>query len=339
MNDQAKSNKINIRVILLTGLISLTVGVGSGLLINYLTEKRAKLTYDITTQEVFSGQLNNIGIFALRIANDGKREIEQILCHLSFPAGKITEKRIVGIPESARTLIGDGKEIEVNVPFLNPGEQFSIQILLAEVTQPLARPTIEVRGKGILGKQAESEKSSQGPAKEIFPIIISAVGALLTAVFFIRKVFVRKVIIKDFDELIGKTIDETGHHGDQRDTLAYALEMKSLSEEAQAIRESPRDLTYWASSDALCNKWLRLGDADRLRSGIEALNFLINYAAIHDSSQRIIMLNMARLSIFLKDVEQARKYLKIAKEKKDIIIEKRINADPGLKAIYEENGA
>jgi hypothetical protein len=338
MDNQKTTNKIQFRIILLTGLVSLVVGVGSGLLINYFTEKRAKLTYDITTQEVFSGQLNNIGIFAMRIANDGKREIEQILCQLVFPEGKITERRIVGIPESARSVKEVDNEVEVNVPFLNPGEQFSIQILLSGVIKPLVRPTIEVRGKGILGKQAESEKSSRGG--EVFSIITAVFAALGTAVTF--AIYSRRKIapfyLKYLKPVEIETIEESHHSGDQRDILAYALELKSLSEDAQYIRNLPRKITYWSLSDALCNRWLISADKDRIRSGIEALDLLIDYAAIHDQSKRIIMVNMARLALALEDIEKARGYLKIAKERQDTIINKRIKADPTLKTISVETG-
>ena len=131
MAEVERPQKTNTQAIVIAGLVSLVIGVGSGWLINYLTEKRAKLTYDVTTQEVFAGEAINLGIFAIRIANEGKKEVEKLSCHLTFPAGEISEIRITGVPESARTVNSSGTDIEVNLPFLNPGENFSIQLLLS----------------------------------------------------------------------------------------------------------------------------------------------------------------------------------------------------------------
>ncbi|MFI5397255.1 MAG: hypothetical protein ACHQ9S_17080 [Candidatus Binatia bacterium] len=311
-------------------MVSLIVGVGSGLLINFLTEKRAKLTYDVTTQEVFPGEQNNIGIFALRIGNDGKREIEQVLCHLRFPEGKITERRIAGIPESARVLGGSGNEIEVVVPFLNPGEQFSIQALLGEVKQPLGRPSIEVRGKGVLGTEAQPEKSSRGSLPQFLSLAIAVTATLLTALTTLTTRIIRRGPLQTL-------INPSRHSADQRDTVAFALEAKGLPEDAKDIRSWPRDLTYWAASDALCNKWIRAGDPGQVRNGIEALDLLLDYVSISDDSRRIVMLNLSRLSISAGDRDLAMKYFAAARDKNDRIVEKRIKADAGLLALAKEH--
>ncbi len=218
MPDETIASRSNIKTILLTGLVSLVVGVGSALLINYFTEKRLKLTYDITTQEVFPGQQNNIGIFALRIVNDGKREIEQVLCHVGFSQGRITERSVAGIPAFAGNVTGSENYIEVTVPFLNPGEQFSVHALLANVSSPLSRPSIDVRGKGILGTDALPDKGTQTSITEVLITTIAVLLSFVTATFtfwFSRR---RPQV----------TATSTGHSGDHRDTIAFVLEIKDM---------------------------------------------------------------------------------------------------------------
>jgi len=333
MTDKENTKKGTLSTILITGLVSLAVGIGSGLLINYFTEKRPKLTYDITTQEVFTGQINNIGIFAFRVSNDGKQEIEKLLCHLKFSEGKITERRVGGVPVSARTVVGSDDEIEVSVPFLNPNEHFSVQVLLGNVKQPLVRPSIEIRGKGVIGKEIVSSKSSKKSFSEIFPLLSVALVTLLTALITLKSLMDRR--LKNLSEMLDEKEEPTKHaSGDQRDTIAFALDTKALYEDAKMIREWPRELPYWAASDSLCNKWLISKDHDRIKKGIESLDFLVDYAEIADASKRIIFLNMAKLAFAVDNLDLSKKYLSDALLEQDDFIKKRIQADTTLSSIY-----
>jgi len=57
--------------VITTTIVSLVIGVGSGFLINYTTEKRLGLMYDLTSIEVFPGQTQKIGIISVRVSNTG----------------------------------------------------------------------------------------------------------------------------------------------------------------------------------------------------------------------------------------------------------------------------
>jgi hypothetical protein len=331
MADDALTPKTNLRAVLLTGIVSLVVGVGSGLLINYLTEKSPSLTYDITTQEVFPGEQHTIGIFALRVANDGKREIEQLFCQIRFLEGQVTERRVAGLSQSARTIGGTGRDVDVSVPFLNPGEQFSIQVLLADVKQPLPRPSVEVRGKGITGKEAQSEGGSRKPISELLSVAIAAIATLLTAfaTLWTSRMSRRSVTL----EALRESANPKHHSADQRDTIAYAMEAHGLPNDAAVIREWPRQLSYWAASDILCSKWIREGDREHAQRGLVSLEFLTQYAAIAEDSRRIIALNMARLALAIGDGEMAKNHLRIAREKRDLIVAKRLKNDASLTSL------
>ena len=98
----------------------------------------------------------------------------------------------------------------------------------------------------------------------------------------------------------------THHSADPRDAVAFALETKGLDDDAKIIREWPRKLTYWAASDALCSKWRRGGDPGQIQKGIEALEFLMNYAAVVEGSRRIIALNIAKLALTIENHELAK---------------------------------
>src|SRR5215216_6097891 len=61
-------------VIVLTGLVSLGVGVGSGLLLDLFRAQAPKLTYTTTSAEMFPGTNQKTGIVLLRVTNNGRRE-------------------------------------------------------------------------------------------------------------------------------------------------------------------------------------------------------------------------------------------------------------------------
>lgn len=323
---EAGASKSSFWTVVLTGFVSLVVGVGSGVLINYFTEKHPKLTYDITTQEIFPGQQNNTGIFAVRIENSGKREIEQLECHLRFADGEVMERTIAGLPDSARRIVGGGNEITITVPFLNPGEKFSVHALLRKVKPPFVRPEIDLRGRGVLGLEAPTDKAT---TDGFVSTGISVLTALLTAFITLKSAKDRKISLTNLAKLEATEIP-TAQSGDQRDLIAFALESNALPDDARVIRQWPRKITFWAASDFLAAEWLRAGDRKRTENGLKALSFLVDYARISDDSKRIVILNMAKLAFRLGEIASAGKYLASVQKTADKVAEKRIQADPDL---------
>jgi hypothetical protein len=337
MTADVKGPSSNIRTIILTGIVSLVVGVGSGLLINYFTEKRPALVYEITTQEVFAGEQHNIGIFALRIRNSGKKEIEQTSAELHFQEGSITERRVAGISDQARSLGGSDRAVIVNIPFLNPQEQFSIQVLLANVKAPLDRPTIEVRGKGIKGIESSPETPVDSTTTKILSALSAAAGTLAaaTGIFLSRR---HRRLSRDLVGLPEFLGGDSGLHsgGDQRDAVAFALDGFNLGEDAKVIRSWPRELSYWAASDILTASWIQKADRDTAKGGLEALAFLMESAAISSDSRRIISLNACRLALLIGDRDAAKEHLLKARSAKEVFVEKRISLFPELVSLSKE---
>lgn len=330
MSENKSNDKSNIKAIILTGIVSLIVGVGSGWIINVLTDKQAKLTYDITTQEVFSGSSNNIGIFGIRISNTGKKEIEDVLSQLVFSEAEISEYRISGIPDASRKIKSSGSSFEINVPYLNPEEQVSIQILLKPTTKSLSPPLIDIRGKGVVGAIVEKEDQSKNKLYSLLSVAIAAFATLLTAIS-ISRTSLRKRIEASFEKRLQEETDEGEYHfADQRDTVAFVLEAKGLPEEAKFVRLIPRDISYWSIVDSLVSEWLEKNEKPEITKAIDALNYLMEYAAIADSSKQIINLNISRLAIAINEKTLASTHLNKAIEKESIILQKRISQYPEL---------
>lgn len=139
--------------LLLTAIGSAILAIVIGVLTNQFSEKNIKLTYDVTTLEKFSGTSQNIGIFGIRIRNEGEKEIENVLGNIEFTGATIIESIVSGIPKTSRKEITSNSKLEINIPFLNPDEQVSIQILLEPSLGKLSIPKINLRGKGIVGSK------------------------------------------------------------------------------------------------------------------------------------------------------------------------------------------
>lgn len=69
-------------VILVTGMVSLLVGVLGGVLVNRFTERRPGLEYELVTPAVFTGEKESIGVLVLNVSNPAQREVENVTCIL-----------------------------------------------------------------------------------------------------------------------------------------------------------------------------------------------------------------------------------------------------------------
>ncbi len=310
MNDSSNSKW---SIILFSGILSLIVGVASGYGVNWLSEKKAELSYDITAIQAFPGQ-EPVGIVALKIINSGKKELENIDANLRFSDAEVKEVIFQGLtPQSTSK---DKNSLRFQIPFLNPTENFSVQILVSPNSETLQKPLVDLRAKGAIGipfTQDETEKN-----KGTLTIFVAVLATLLTLFSAIKLKSGDK-----FDQ--GKK-----HSGDQRDLYAFVLSNCKLSHEAELIRAWPRDLSFWSASDILTEHWLQNIDRNTILSGITAFNELINYAEVAPSSVRILQLNAARLCLALNDIQLTRKYLADATSVKDLTISNRIKMLPSL---------
>ena len=126
------------------------------------------------------------------------------------------------------------------------------------------------------------------------------------------------------------------HDEDQRDTVAYALEVNGLSDEAKSVRSIPRKISYWSIVDSLVSEWLNKNDKLAIKKAIDALNYLMEYAFILDGSKQIINLNISRLAVAIDDKTLASTHLLKAIEKDSVIIQKRISQYPEINSMIGE---
>ena len=139
--------------IVVGGLISLLVGIGSALAVNYATEKRPQMAYDITSEEVFPGEENKLGILAMQVSNTGGIEIEDLQCRVDLNNATLTEPRCKGLSPDSYKMENEDSYVEVTAPFLNPGESFSLQMLLKTDGDSIISLRLTSEGRGCRSKE------------------------------------------------------------------------------------------------------------------------------------------------------------------------------------------
>lgn len=320
--------------LLFGGIISIVVGIASGYGVNWLSEKKAELTYDVTSIQAFPGQ-ERIGIVAVRISNTGSRELENIDATVRFSDAEVKEILFQGL--TPQTTNKEKGGVRFQIPFLNPAENFSVQILVSPTAQALQQPSVDLRAKGAVGIPINRDVSEKELSmKNLWSLLASAAATImaLSAAVVIRAKTSRISVIETANAIASMG---NRHSGDQRDVFAYVLGLCGLSVDANFIRAWPRDLSYWSISDILADRWIEANDEKVIRSGISALTELIDYAEIHPSSGRIIQLNISRLYLALNDAPSAKRYLNLANAEGDKVIAKRVALNPTLQELSRTN--
>jgi hypothetical protein len=291
MSDEPKTNY---KALIITGIISLAVAVGGNILVNKLTGEKLLLAYDLVVSETFSSSSGNIRIATISVVNNGSKSIDDVSLNVDFPDGSIQEYKLSGLQPNSYNIDKKTNKLSLSTKFLNPTEEFVVQLLLNNPSKTEFIPFIDLRGRGVLGSQVVKDKKSAFSES-----VLTALLALATAMaFFTQKSFRKKITGVDFEEL-RKIKDEVTrgdkHADEQRDVVAYILSVCSLGSYADEIRNIPRKISYWSICDHLTQKWLEADDVRLCENGANALERLIEYAAIADKSVLLIKSNIAKL--------------------------------------------
>jgi len=317
-------------LVLVTGAVSLAVGVGSGLLLDLFRGQAARLTYTITSAEVFPGESQKTGIVLVRVANVGRREAEDVLCRISLIGASIREQRVSGLSNIDQATKTTSDTIEVRLPFLNPREQLSFHLLLDMTGSQLVPPSVELRAKGVTGTQeglGDAERS-------VFSRVVSLGGGIFAGLA------TSLAFLLQFRERLGAGRLGSSHQGDQRDVLAYVLGAHGFFNEAEEMRRLSRSkIYYWSACDELVERWLRNGDRGEIARGVGTLLHLLDYARIAGSSSDLIRLNVARLAAGGGDGQAARDYLAEIREPNSRVIKSRVAHDQGLAALSRDQNS
>lgn len=307
-----------VKALIFPAILSLIVSVAGGVAVFRTTDRKAGLNYNVDTSAVFTGQTKNISIVNVMIANPEQKEVEDVRVVIPIDKSQLTEYKVVGIQSSSYSQSSNAKQIEIKVPYLNPKESFSIQILLSPNSPNfnLSGKRVIVRGRGVstsLSSVNQDSKSSE---------VLSSIAVSLLS-----------LIILSTTRFFPSLSYTSKHSDDQRDVMAYVLGANGFYEEASHFRNIERETSYWALSDYLAERCIESGDKDKIQQGIKCLSDLLSYARMSDTSELLIHYNLSRLSAVVGDLKLARNHLELARKGKHRVIEMRIAFDKNISQI------
>ncbi len=310
----------------LTGLVSLVVGVASGVGVKYFTDMTPGLEFDITSAETFLGAQERIGIVGVRVTNPGRREVETVACRITVPEARIVEPRVSGLSSASVAIDHSADAVQFSLPYLNPSESFSVQ-LLVKPTGDRLEPAVEVRGKGVSGLQAERVRGDEDSF--LLPLAVGIfVSVALSPALMRRFLKARRMIDLLPSSMAGMS---------QRDIFCEALSLEGMLTESMELRKREDTQTYWGLSTELTDNWLSTDDSEKQHRGIDVLKAVLEIAVdIYATSERIVQLNIARLALRVGDEDEAKQHLKRALEGPNIhSISLRLQRDKALKQLAE----
>lgn len=164
-----------------TVLLSLFIAVISGLLLDVFRERAPDLTYVIASSGDFVGQVERIGIAVITISNPGRKEAEDVRCKLNVSTAFVKEYKITGLSMANAEIQQTGHTLELKLPYLNPHESFTVQLLLTPEAGGTAVPEIQLRGKGIVGHQEHPTRAGES-VTDWSKLLVTAVAAILSII-------------------------------------------------------------------------------------------------------------------------------------------------------------
>lgn len=283
------------------------------------------MEYQKVATSVFSGPSENIAILTIEVENSGKRELEDLSFVVEWEDATLRESKVSGLPKGKFAESNGSNSFTIESDFLNPTEKIKTDLLLALAGRELIPPTIDIRAKGLVGKErviGEEEKQTKFSS-----ITLAVVTALLVALVFIRK------ITGSLKEDNGYT---TSHCDDPRDVVAYVLDVHGLHTQATSLRKIPRNISYWSITDDLTQEFLEEGNFDQLRQLAAALEDLMDYAEVEDTTCFLINYDLARIYFELGEIPKSKSCLNKSYEGNHEVIAKRIALIPALQDLHKQ---
>lgn len=179
---------------ILASISALVTGVMASYIFYALTERSAQLVYEIVPAAVFENQDTHLSIINIKISNAGNKEAEEVSGLISFPDSiKVLQQRTEPKPKSLPIHASNGpsSNTRFDMPILNPGEQAYFSFLTA-ATVDKNDIQVELRGKGIRGKEFSAERNGQISTT----LLLGTLGMFLLTLGLVIFIFLhqRKVI-------------------------------------------------------------------------------------------------------------------------------------------------
>lgn len=319
------TGKINIWQILITAIVSGVITIGASMAVFKLQESEPKLTYSDTKTIPFAGSNGVIGIYGIKIANDGKKYVSDVVCVVRIPNSKIDQFQVSVSPANQHSEQVTGDTFMMKLSGLNPLEEAGISILVSANQTLPDQPEITLRATGINGTSRDSTQQEESGFSKLFPALVGLLGGLITL----------------FLSLSGRIGSFSARHGaDQRGVLAYLCGLYGLKDEQMYYRGFQAKVEYWSEADRLTDMAIESTDAQKAHSVIQTLLVLIDYASMASDSVAIVHYDIARLAAHLKDENLVTEHFRKARRLAPGLIKKRLDIDKTTRSLLSgQNGA
>ncbi|HAB95246.1 MAG TPA: hypothetical protein DCE83_00160 [Enterococcus sp.] len=273
---------MNWKSILLNGLVTGVVTIGTGVLLFWWQAKEPKLTYNYVKSISFEDSGDRVYIQQFEISNSGDKTAEDVALYVGFPQAVVEKAKIVIDNSLVNTKAIGADSISIRVEDLNPGEGFSISAMVKSKSEVAVEPTISLRAKGITGEKVGSVQ------KKSYGAIIISLAAAYAGVFAFA--IVNKRTRNGFLVLLGRRHGA----GDQRDNLASILAMYGLVEKAREYAVSEKSRKYWIEADLLAAEAIN-SDLETKGKILLVLKHISGFRRLVPTTQGIIFYNIARI--------------------------------------------
>lgn len=300
MSEQSDTNW---KQVFVTVTLTAFFTVVAGLVTYYLTTKSLKLTYAVARGPAIESPAVARGpavespavfktIYVFTVSNSGNTEVETVTFSTALPVGQIEEARLRTDLAMSSTESRSGNQYRVTLDTLNPGEEFSVALM---ISTPSEDDELEVglRAKGVIGEKAEPRKST---GRDIaLPIIVGSLATML-AVFTSVNPALRKIILRRAGTpMLVKALSRGSNVGPFRrnEIVAYVLAATGLFKEARQVRFAPSESSFQGASDfiaSLANE----DEAKRPKCSV-ALKGLLLIDNMWPESQKLIKRNLKML--------------------------------------------
>ncbi len=269
--------------VVVAAIVSALFTVGGTVAAYYLTAKPTKLTYSTTRGPALSSAEGFRSIYLVSVTDAGKTEVDSVACAVTLAVGKIEDARAridaaIPITESKSP-----NEYRITVPSLNPGEGFSLGLML-QTPNENDQPQVSIRAKGVVAERSDQQSPVSKGEKQ--PYVIAATGAMLGMFSYFILLLLR-----------GKpsSITELFRSGpfDRNEIVAHILGATGLHDQAERVRFAPSEMSYMGSADYIFGIATR--DESKRARCVLALRGLLLVDAIASSSVRVITRNLQRL--------------------------------------------
>ena len=315
--------RLNLWQILVTAVVTGVVTVGTGMLLFNLQDRAPRLTYATTDTVPFSGGTAFVGIYNIAIANDGTKEVEDVVFVIQIPGATIKQYRLLGSAAVSKEEVVTADTYTAKLSGLNPSEEASISILAESKSEMVKRPDVTLRAKGVTGAE---KLANRAVASDLISILAALVGALAGVMALASSSLKRRLFFLP-QSLLNAASDDLHSGGDQREVFAYLCDLLGLADDVLYYRNLGREVSYWSESDRLTNAALASDSESRKIQIKDLLIKLHGYAAMASDSEAILHFNLARLSAALKQIPDRDNFLAIARRLSPGVLKQRLQLD------------